>query len=79
MASAPRPVILICINFTLIFHNVYFSSVAPIAGCFFSLTPVVTGKTRRARVLRKQDPCSGRFFRVDAIVLALHSSILKLR
>ena len=36
----------------------------------------MTGKTRRARVLRKQDPWSGRFFRVDAIVkLALIISI----
>jgi len=32
------------------------------------LTQVVSGKTRRARVLRKQDPWSGRFFRLDANV-----------
>jgi hypothetical protein len=54
--------------FDYIIFRVLSSNFCDLYCSFVHSTPVVTGKTRRAQVLRKQDPCSGRFFRVYAIV-----------
>ena len=80
MASAPRPIVLI-LFFILQFLNSSFrifvgqqtSTLADHFRWLFvlfwaGLTPVVTGKTRRARGLRKQDPWTAVIFRLDAHV-----------